>query len=170
MYVITGGAGFIGSNIAATLEAKGAGPLVIVDRLRHGDKWRNIAKRHLHDIVDPDNLSEYLAANSREVTGIVHMGAISATTETDADLIVETNFRLSRDLWIWCAENNKPFISLMISEDLVKSKNWNAGLIIRELAKEIKGGGGGQPFFATAGGSDVNGLKSVTLKAREIFK
>jgi len=110
MYVITGGAGFIGSNIAATLEAKGAGPLVIVDRLRHGDKWRNIAKRHLHDIVDPDNLSEYLAANSREVTGFVHMGAISATTETDADLIVETNFRLSRDLWIWCAENNKPFI------------------------------------------------------------
>ena len=67
-------------------------------------------------------------------------------------------------------QNNKPFISLMISEDLVKSKNWNAGLIIRELAKEIKGGGGGQPFFATAGGSDVNGLKSVTLKAREIFK
>jgi len=110
MYVITGGAGFIGSNIAATLEAKGAGPLVIVDRLRHGDKWRNIAKRHLHDIIDPDHLSDFLAANSREVTGIVHMGAISATTETDADLIVETNFRLSRDLWIWCAENNKPFI------------------------------------------------------------
>ena len=67
-------------------------------------------------------------------------------------------------------QNNKPFISLMISEDLVKSKNWNAGLIIRELAKEIKGGGGGQPFFATAGGSDVNGLKNVTLKSKEIFK
>lgn len=110
MYVITGGAGFIGSNIAATLDARGAGPLVIVDRLRHGDKWRNIAKRHLDDIVDPDHLSEFLAANSREVTGIIHMGAISATTETDADLIVETNFRLSRDLWVWCAENDKPFI------------------------------------------------------------
>ena len=67
-------------------------------------------------------------------------------------------------------QNNRPFISLMISEDLVKSKNWNAGLIVGELAKEIKGGGGGQPFFATAGGSDVNGLKNVTLKAREIFK
>ncbi|MCH1613889.1 MAG: DHHA1 domain-containing protein, partial [Flavobacteriales bacterium] len=66
--------------------------------------------------------------------------------------------------------NNKPFISLMISEDLVKSKNWNAGIIIRELAKEIKGGGGGQSFFATAGGSHVGGLKNVTLKAREIFK
>ena len=67
-------------------------------------------------------------------------------------------------------QNNKPFISLMISEDLVKSKKWNAGLIVRELAKEIKGGGGGQPFFATAGGSDVNGLKNVILKAKEIFK
>jgi alanyl-tRNA synthetase len=67
-------------------------------------------------------------------------------------------------------QNNKPFISLMISEDLVKSKNWNAGLIVRELAKSIKGGGGGQPFFATAGGSDLNGLKNVILKAREIFR
>ena len=67
-------------------------------------------------------------------------------------------------------QNNKPFISLMISEDLVKTKSWNAGLIIRDLAKEIKGGGGGQPFFATAGGSDVSGLKNVSAKAREIFK
>ena len=67
-------------------------------------------------------------------------------------------------------QNNKPFISLMISEDLVKTKSWNAGLIIRELAKEIKGGGGGQPFFATAGGSDVSGLKNVSAKARGIFK
>tara|TARA_B110001452_G_scaffold128693_1_gene106931 strand:- start:136 stop:405 length:270 start_codon:yes stop_codon:yes gene_type:complete len=67
-------------------------------------------------------------------------------------------------------QNNKPFISLMISEDLVKTKSWNAGLIIRELAKEIKGGGGGQPFFATAGGSDVSGLKNVSAKARKIFK
>lgn len=110
MYVITGGAGFIGSNIAATLEARGAGPLVIVDRLRHGDKWRNIAKRNLHDIVHPEDLEFFLATHSREVTAVVHMGAISATTETDADLIVETNFRLSRDLWVWCAENGKPFI------------------------------------------------------------
>ena len=110
MYVITGGAGFIGSNIAATLEAKGAGPLVIADRLRHGDKWRNIAKRHLYDIVHPDHLAEFLDANAHDVSGIVHMGAISATTETDADLIVETNFRLSRDLWTWCAEHDTSFI------------------------------------------------------------
>jgi alanyl-tRNA synthetase len=66
--------------------------------------------------------------------------------------------------------NNKPVITLMISDDLIKSKDWNAGKIIRELSKEIKGGGGGQPFFATAGGSDVEGLKKVHKKAKEIFK
>ena len=110
MYVITGGAGFIGSNVAQALDARGAGPLVIVDRLRDADKWRNIAKRTLHDIVHPDNIHTFLAENARAVKGIVHMGAISATTETDADLIVETNFRLSRDLWVWSAEHGVPYI------------------------------------------------------------
>jgi alanyl-tRNA synthetase len=58
----------------------------------------------------------------------------------------------------------------MISENLVQSKGWNAASIIRDLSIEIKGGGGGQPFFATAGGSDVRGLKKVIIKAKEIFK
>ncbi len=110
MYVITGGAGFIGSVVAASLEARDAGPIVIVDRLRESDKWRNIAKRTLHDIVHPDNLPTFLMENSQAISGIVHMGAISATTERDADLIVETNFRLSRDLWQWCAEHDTPLI------------------------------------------------------------
>ena len=54
----------------------------------------------------------------------------------------------------------------MIAENLVKEKNLNAGAIIRELAKEIKGGGGGQPFFATAGGSDAGGLEAAMAKAK----
>ena len=110
MYVITGGAGFIGSNVAQALEARGAGPLVVCDRLRDGDKWRNIAKRTLHDIVHPDHIHGFLDAEGHAVKGVVHMGAISATTETDADLIVENNFRLSRDLWVWCAEHDVPYV------------------------------------------------------------
>ena len=105
MIVVTGGAGFIGSNIVAALEEQGRGPVVVCDRLRDGDKWRNIAKRELADIVYPDALFAYLDDHVREIEAIVHMGAISSTTETDADLIVETNFRLSMALWRWCAAN-----------------------------------------------------------------
>ncbi len=106
MIVVTGGAGFIGSNIVAALEEQGRGPVVICDRLRDGDKWRNIAKRDLADIVPPDALFAYLDDHVREIEAVVHMGAISSTTETDADLIVETNFRLSMALWRWCAGNS----------------------------------------------------------------
>ncbi len=62
--------------------------------------------------------------------------------------------------------DGKPGITVMIAENLVKEKSLNAGTVVRELAKEIKGGGGGQPFFATAGGSDVSGLDSALEKAR----
>ncbi|MDF2433814.1 MAG: alanyl-tRNA synthetase [Mucilaginibacter sp.] len=63
----------------------------------------------------------------------------------------------------------KPSLTVMIAENLVKEKSLNAGAIVRELAKEIKGGGGGQPFFATAGGSDVSGLDKALEKARKFI-
>jgi alanyl-tRNA synthetase len=62
----------------------------------------------------------------------------------------------------------KPMIAAMLSDSVVEKGNLNAGNLVRELAKEIKGGGGGQPFFATAGGKDVAGLDNVVKKAREI--
>jgi len=62
--------------------------------------------------------------------------------------------------------DGKPSLTVMIAENLVKEKGLNAGTIVRELAKEIKGGGGGQPFFATAGGSDVSGLDKALEKAK----
>jgi ADP-L-glycero-D-manno-heptose 6-epimerase len=110
MYVITGGAGFIGSNIAAVMEEQGYENLVICDVLGSEDKWYNIAKRELYDIVHPDKLFEFLAAHESNVEGIIHMGAISATTETDADLIVENNFRMSMALWQWCTQHHASFI------------------------------------------------------------
>ena len=63
----------------------------------------------------------------------------------------------------------KPNLTVMIAEHLVKERNLNAGNVVRELAKEIKGGGGGQPFFATAGGSDVGGLSRALDKARTML-
>ena len=66
--------------------------------------------------------------------------------------------------------DGKPQISIVISDNLVKDKGLNAGQIIRDLAKEIKGGGGGQPFFATAGGKDISGLDNVVQKAEALVQ
>lgn len=103
MIVVTGGTGFIGSNLVAELEARGYGPIAVIDTLGTGDKWRNIAKRELEAIVPPEDALAFLDRRSAEIDIVFHMGAISATTETDADLIVNTNFVLTQDIWRWCA-------------------------------------------------------------------
>ncbi|MGH2548885.1 MAG: ADP-glyceromanno-heptose 6-epimerase [Thermomicrobiales bacterium] len=109
MHIVTGGAGFIGSNIAAQLDDLGH-DIVVVDLLGNDDsKWRNIAKRQVRDILTPEELPAFLSGN-RDIESIVHMGAISTTTERDVDLIVRSNFRLSVDLWNWCSEAKVPFI------------------------------------------------------------
>lgn len=110
MYVVTGGAGFIGSNIVAAIEEKNLGKVVVCDRLRHADKWKNLAKRELADIVHPDDLFTYMGDNEYGIQGVIHMGAISSTTETDADLILNSNFKLSYDLWKWCTSHHVPLI------------------------------------------------------------
>jgi ADP-L-glycero-D-manno-heptose 6-epimerase len=109
MILVTGGAGFIGSNIVAALCDRGL-PVAVCDRLRQHDKWRNLGKRELIDLVAPEALWQWLTANGKDVDTVIHMGAISSTTEADADLIVEVNFRLSRDLWRWCADHRKRLI------------------------------------------------------------
>lgn len=65
--------------------------------------------------------------------------------------------------------NGKPSISVIINDNLVKEKNLNASNIVRELAKEINGGGGGQPFYAQAGGSNPEGLAKAVEKAKSLI-
>jgi ADP-L-glycero-D-manno-heptose 6-epimerase len=110
MIVVTGGAGFIGSNLVAALQESTDEALVVCDRLRDGGKWRNVAKRILEDIVAPEAVLDLIAARGRDISAVFHMGAISATTATDGDLVVRTNFALSRDLWRVCAAREIPFI------------------------------------------------------------
>jgi alanyl-tRNA synthetase len=66
--------------------------------------------------------------------------------------------------------DHKPQVTVMIGEKLLQSKKFHAGNMVKELAREIEGGGGGQPFFATAGGKNLNGLNRVLEKAREMIK
>jgi len=110
MYVVTGGAGFIGSNLLAALEERADGELVVVDRLRSNDKWRNIAKREVAEIVAPEHLFDFLDENRAKIRMIFHMGAISSTTETNADLIVTNNYNLSSVLFAWCTRHEKRIV------------------------------------------------------------
>ena len=71
-------------------------------------KWRNLAKRQLVDIVPPAELLDWL--KGRKLDAVIHLGAISETTATDGDLVIETNFRLSMRLLDWCTANATPFI------------------------------------------------------------
>jgi ADP-L-glycero-D-manno-heptose 6-epimerase len=107
MILVTGGAGFIGSNVVASLEESGA-DVAVNDVLGEGEKWRNLAKRRLADVVPPADLARWL--EGRKLDAIVHMGAISDTTATDGDLVMESNFRLSLRLLDWCTKNRTPFI------------------------------------------------------------
>jgi ADP-L-glycero-D-manno-heptose 6-epimerase len=109
MILVTGGAGFIGSNIAAALVESGT-PVAICDRFRNGSKWRNVSKLELRDVVAPEALATWLDAHAGQVEAVVHMGAISSTTESDVDLIMEVNFRLSQLLWRWCAVHGKRLV------------------------------------------------------------
>src|SRR6266403_245949 len=110
MLVVTGGGGFIGSVLAAELNDSGSNDLVIVDRFGNGDKWRNIAKRDFVEIVPVDGLLAWLDRFGDGVEVIFHLGAISATTETDADLMIANNLNYSIALWRWCAAAKKPLI------------------------------------------------------------
>jgi ADP-L-glycero-D-manno-heptose 6-epimerase len=106
MIVVTGGAGFIGSNLVAALEARGGEEIVVCDALGSEDKWRNIAKREITELIAPDQLLSWLSSNIASVHMIFHLGAVSSTVERDVDLIVQSNFRLSQALWDICVRRD----------------------------------------------------------------
>lgn len=108
-YLITGAAGFIGSNIARLLSKKGHA-IIVCDRFRSNQKWKNLEGVLIADYVAPEDVLNWLSSENKNVDAIIHMGAISATTETDVDKIIANNFKLSSDLWRLAAKFDLPFI------------------------------------------------------------
>src|SRR5689334_23778542 len=108
MLLVTGGAGFIGSNVVASLDEAGGADVAVNDVLGSEVKWRNLQKRRIADFVPPADLPRWL--DGRKLDAVIHMGAISDTTATDGDAVMENNFRLSLRLLDWCTATRTPFI------------------------------------------------------------
>lgn len=110
MILVTGAAGFIGSNVVADLEAAGKGPIAVCDWYGLEDKWRNLSKRRIAAFVTPEDLPAFLDSRGSELTAMIHMGAISATTERDVDALVRLNINATVALWDHAAGLGIPYI------------------------------------------------------------
>jgi ADP-L-glycero-D-manno-heptose 6-epimerase len=111
MILVTGGAGFIGSNLHAGLHRRGL-ETVVVDRLRGQDghgKWRNLAAHPPARLLPPEALDDFLATRP-PIELVFHLGAISATTAVDGDLVWAVNVELPLRLWRWCAAHRVRFV------------------------------------------------------------
>jgi len=149
---------------------------------------KNIVSNIEKLIVENKSLQKQLEAHAKDKVKITKDSLIKNITETNGinvicekievdsatsvkDLAFQLKTQIDNLFLVIGAEiNGKPNLTVMISENLVKEKNLNAGQIVRELAKEIQGGGGGQAFFANAGGKKVDGINDAISKAFEIIK
>lgn len=109
MLLLTGAAGFIGSNILARLNEAGQTDVTLCDDLLDQGKWRNLRKHEFHDLVPIRGLQSWLTT-APPLLGVIHLGANSSTAATDGDEVLERNFAASLMLWEFCARRGIPLI------------------------------------------------------------
>ncbi len=109
MIIVTGAAGFIGSCVVSYLNQKGINDIIAVDVLHTNDKWKNLRHLDFADYLDREQLFDFLA-QAPKIQAIIHMGACSATTEQDANYLMENNYRYTLRLAQYALENNVRFI------------------------------------------------------------
>ena len=110
-YIVTGGAGFIGSNIVRALNARGETDILVVDHLGLGEKWKNLVGLRFEDYIDKSDFLPLIEKGIlKNVAVVYHLGACSATTEKDAGYLVENNYRFSRHLCEACLRHGVRFV------------------------------------------------------------
>ncbi len=111
-YVVTGAAGFIGSNLIRALNDRGITDIIAIDDLSHGDKFVNLVDCQIADYLDKETFLEMLddGGFNGELRAVLHQGACSDTTETDGRYMMENNYRYSRVLLDFCIADEVPFI------------------------------------------------------------
>jgi ADP-L-glycero-D-manno-heptose 6-epimerase len=112
MIIVTGGAGMIGSNIIAALNALNETDILVVDHLKNGHKMENLADLDFKDYLDRDDFIRMVRAGTSfgQINAVFHMGACSTTTEWDGQYMMRNNFEYSKDLLNWCQLNNSQFL------------------------------------------------------------
>jgi len=108
--LLTGGAGFIGSNILKYLNDQGEEDIIVVDNLGSSEKWKNLVGKKFLDVLHKQDLFAWLAKEPRSISAILHLGACSSTTELDANYLLENNTHYSMQLALYALENNIRFI------------------------------------------------------------
>lgn len=112
MFIVTGGAGFIGANLVRALNAAGHDDILVVDELTNGRKFTNLAGARFADYLDRDDFRERLQAGEGfgKVEAFFHQGACSDTTEWDGRYMMDTNFEYSKDVFRWCGQKGVPLV------------------------------------------------------------
>ena len=107
--VVTGGAGFIGSNLVEELGRRGQ-LAVVIDDFDAAEKWSNLRHANIHDLVNWTAAFDWLDRNADQVSSVFHLGAVSSTTVTDLNLLLAKNVHFSNAMWDWCARRGKPLL------------------------------------------------------------
>ena len=112
MIIVTGGAGFIGSNLIAKLNKLGISDILLVDHLKNGRKMYNIARLDIKDFIDREDFLNMIESNVDfgKIEAVFHLGACSSTTEWDGQFIMRNNFSYSKSLLNWCQKIGASFI------------------------------------------------------------
>lgn len=112
--VVTGAAGFIGRNTVAELNRRGVTELLLVDRLEKDDRWRNLVGLSYEDLISPEEFLDLIHEPGDsalpEIDTVIHLGACSATTETDADYLLRNNYAYTRALCEWTQARGIRFV------------------------------------------------------------
>jgi len=113
MFIVTGGAGFIGSNVVQGLNARGETDIIVVDDLTDGTKFQNIVDARISDYLDKQVFLDMVLDHvefAQQVKGVFHLGACSDTTEWNGQYMMENNFEYSKYLFHYCQAHGIPFI------------------------------------------------------------
>ncbi|MGB9710774.1 MAG: ADP-glyceromanno-heptose 6-epimerase [Thermodesulfovibrio sp.] len=108
--IVTGGAGFIGSNVVKRLNELGEEKILIVDNLNTSEKWKNLVELNFEDYIHKDEFIEKIEEFKNSTKAIIHLGARSSTTEKDVDFLMKNNYEYTKKLAKWSLQNNVRFI------------------------------------------------------------